>query len=290
MKIEKLVVVGPGLIGGSFALALKSAGKVERVVGVGRSRENLAYALERGMIDEVANLPDAMNDAQLALIAVPVAQTSKVLATMVAHLESRTLITDAGSTKQDVVAAARRELGAHFPRFVPAHPIAGGERSGAQAARSDLFRGKNVVLTPLAETDHEAVDFVAEAWIATGAKVRQMLPEEHDRIFAAVSHLPHLLAFALVHYIAERDNAETLFDFAAGGFRDFTRIASSSSEMWRDIAIANRGTLLFEVENYRYELAKLQQLIEAGDASALHAFFSRAREAREEWLAGKSEQ
>lgn len=290
MKIEKLVVVGPGLIGGSFALALKSAGKVERVVGVGRSRENLAHALERGMIDEVANLPDAMNDAQLALIAVPVAQTSKVLATMVAHLESRTLITDAGSTKQDVVAAARRELGAHFPRFVPAHPIAGGERSGAQAARSDLFRGKNVVLTPLAETDREAVDFVAEAWIATGAKVRQMLPEEHDRIFAAVSHLPHLLAFALVHYIAERDNAETLFDFAAGGFRDFTRIASSSSEMWRDIAIANRGTLLFEVENYRYELAKLQQLIEAGDASALHAFFSRAREAREQWLAGKSEQ
>lgn len=287
--MKKLVVIGAGLIGGSFALALRSAGKVERIAGVGRSRENLLRALDLGVVDEISDTAAALKGAQLVLVAVPVAQTAKVLASLVSHLESETLITDVGSTKQDVVAAARATLGAHFPRFVPAHPIAGGELSGAQAARADLFRGKNVVLTPLAETDSESVDLVTEAWLATGAKVRHMLPEEHDRIFAAVSHLPHVLAFALVHHIASHENAQTLFDFAAGGFRDFTRIASSSPEMWRDISIANRSALLDAIRSYQRELAHLERLVGEADAAGLERLFADARAARERWLAGKGE-
>jgi prephenate dehydrogenase len=286
--VINLVVIGAGLIGGSFALALKSAGVVGRAIGVGRSRDNLARALELGVIDEIAE-PAAVRDADLVLLAVPVAQTTSVLSAITPHLTSQTLITDAGSTKQDVVAAARQTLGAHFPRFIPAHPIAGGEKTGAENARADLFRGRKVVLTPLAETSREALDRVRDIWLATGAHVSDMLPEEHDRVFAAISHLPHILAFALVACVSSKENAATLLDFAAAGFRDFTRIASSSPEMWRDICIANREALLLELDGYQRELGNLQRLIAAADENALYALFSRAREARGNWLTAKGE-
>jgi prephenate dehydrogenase len=289
-KINKLVVIGAGLIGGSFALALKSEKAVKRVVGVGRRPKNLAHALELGIIDETDNIGAALKGADLVLVAVPVAQTASVLNSVTPHLDSSTIVTDAGSTKQDVVAAARRALGAHFARFVPGHPIAGGEQSGAQAARADLFRGRNVLLTPLAETDRHALDYVRDAWLVTGATVREMLPEEHDQVLAAVSHLPHALAFALVDCIAGRENANTLFSFAAAGFRDFTRIAGSSPEMWRDICVANRDALLAELKGYQRELAQLERLIGEGDAAALEQLFTRAREAREKWLVEKGEQ
>ncbi len=259
-------------------------------MGVGRSQENLVRALDLGIVDEIAEASRALKGAELVMIAVPVAQTARVLAEITPYLTTSTIVTDAGSTKQDVVAAARQTMGAHFPRFVPAHPIAGGERSGAQAAQGDLFRDKNVVLTPLAETDREALDFVTEAWLAVGAKVRQMLPEDHDRIFAAVSHLPHLLAYALVDCLAARANAGELFGFAAGGFRDFTRIASSSPEMWRDICLANREALNAELNDYQRELAEVQRLISEANVEALGQLFVRARNARNEWLAGKGEQ
>ncbi len=286
--MKNLVVIGTGLIGGSFALALKSSKTIDRVVGIGRSMQNLARALELGVVDEIGDVT-AVQDADLVLVAVPVAQMRSVLASIVPHLTAATLITDAGSTKQDVIAAARQTLGAHFPRFVPAHPIAGGEKSGAESARDDLFEGKNVVLTPLAETDRDAVDQVRDVWLATGARVRDMLPEEHDRVLAAVSHLPHVLAFTLVDYISSKANADILFDFAAGGFRDFTRIAGSSPEMWRDIALANRAALLDEVTDYRRKLAEFERLLGENDGQALQDLFARAQTARNAWLADKGE-
>jgi prephenate dehydrogenase len=193
---------------------------------------------------------------------------------------------DAGSTKRDVVAAARRALGERLARFVPAHPIAGAEHSGAAAAQAGLFAGKRVVLAPLAETAPDALAQAEAAWRAGGARLSRMTPEEHDAVFAAVSHLPHLLAYALVHDIASRANSAQLFGYAAGGFRDFTRIASSHPEMWRDICTANRDALLAELDQYVSQLRELRPMLEQGDAQALERMFAGAREARARWLNG----
>jgi len=194
------------------------------------------------------------------------------------------VITDGGSTKQDVVSAARASLGARLPRFVPAHPIAGAERSGAGAARADLFDQRHVVLTPLPETASDAQERVSALWSSCGARVSSLTPEAHDRVFAAVSHLPHALAYALVQMIAERPDAGTLFGFAAGGFRDFTRIASSSPEMWRDICLANREALLADLDAYQDILARLRVLVDRTDRDGLERLFRSARDARDAWL------
>ena len=285
-RVEKLVVVGVGLIGGSAALALKRAGRVGRVVGVGRSPQNLATALALGVIDEASpDLADALIGADLVLIATPVGQTDAVFAALAPHLNETTLLTDAGSTKCNVVAAARA-LGRHAPRFVPAHPIAGAERSGAAAARADLFDGKNVILTPGPDTDPQAAAAVESVWAACGANVLRMAAAEHDAVFAAVSHLPHLLAYALVADLAGRANAAQLFAFAASGFRDFTRIAASPPEMWRDIALANRAALLAELDDYAAALDGLRTALAAGDGEALRALFGRASEARRRLFLG----
>jgi len=284
---ERVAVIGVGLIGGSFALALKQAGGCKEVVGVGRDARNLKLARDRGIIDSVAaTIAEAARGADLVLVATPVAQVPAVFSALSAALSDSTLVTDAGSTKRDVVAAARAALGGGLARFVPAHPIAGAELSGAAAAKPDLFRGRKVVLAPLAESAPEAVARVSAAWQACGASIHTMSPEEHDRVFAAVSHLPHVLAYALVHEIAGRDNAAQLFGYAAGGFRDFTRIASSHPEMWRDICIANRDALLAELEHFTNELKALRALLEANDADGLEALFRDAREARDRWLRG----
>ena len=286
-RIEKLVIVGVGLIGGSFALALKEAGVVGRVVGVGRGASNIRRALELGIIDSGGSLDrETLKDADLVLLAVPVRQMPAVMRSMAPLLDPGTVVTDAGSTKQDVVELARREFKASLARFVPGHPIAGTEKSGAEAAFAALFRERKVVLTPLAENERGAIARVRAAWEQCGARVFEMQPQEHDAVLAAVSHLPHVLAFALVDLVAGSKDAERLFSFAAGGFRDFTRIASSSPEMWRDICLANREALLAELDRYRSELAAVRVLIESGDADGLRALFSRAREARERWLKG----
>ncbi|MCU0804645.1 MAG: prephenate dehydrogenase/arogenate dehydrogenase family protein [Burkholderiales bacterium] len=285
-NIDTLVVAGVGLIGGSFALALKQAGAVRRVVGLGRTRASLERAAALGVIDEAADDPaHALAHADLVMLAMPVGQTVAVLERIAPHLRADAVVTDAGSTKRDVIDAARAVLKGAFPRFVPGHPIAGAESSGADAARADLFRGRKTVLTPLAVTDARAVARVAGAWRACGADVREMPAEEHDAVFAAVSHLPHLLAFALVHELAEQPNAATLFDYAAGGFRDFTRIASSHPEMWRDICLANRECVGEALARYRSELDRLQRLLAAGDAEAIERTFAEARAARNAWLA-----
>jgi prephenate dehydrogenase len=289
-RFERVAVIGVGLIGGSFALALKAAGACGRVTGAGRNPQNLRRALELGAIDSIA--PDAAaaaRGADLVLVAAPVAQFERIFAAIAPALGERALVTDAGSTKRDVVAAARKALGAKIARFVPAHPIAGAEQSGAAAARADLFRGKRVVLAPLRENPQEAVARVQAAWEACGARIFRMTPEQHDMVFAAVSHLPHLLAYALVHEIAGRADSAQLFGYAAGGFRDFTRIASSHPEMWRDICVANRDALLAELDRFAAQLAALRPLLERGDAKALERVFAEARAARERWLNGDYE-
>jgi prephenate dehydrogenase len=278
----KLAVIGVGLIGGSFALALKQAKKVSKVVGVGRNAANLKLALERGVIDTIAPDPaTAARDADLVLVAAPVAQFPAIFAALA---ESKALITDGGSTKRDVIAAARKALGKRIARFVPAHPIAGAEKSGAAAAKAELFQDRRVVLTPLKENARASVAAVEAAWSACGAKVSRMDAEEHDAVLAAVSHLPHVLAYALVHDVAKRNNSAQLFSFAAGGFRDFTRIASSHPEMWRDICLANRDRLLQELKLYANELGSIRRLIDKGDGAGLEKLFAAAREARDKWI------
>ncbi len=281
----KLAVIGVGLIGGSFALALKQARRVAQVVGAGRSPVNLRLALERGAIDSIAaDARSAARDADVILVAAPVAQFHGVFAEIGAAISPKAIVTDAGSNKRDVIAAARRALGAKIAQFVPGHPIAGAEKSGAGAASAELFRGRRVVLTPLAENQPGAVEEIQALWAACGANVSRMDAAEHDAVLAAVSHLPHVLSYALVHEVARRPNAEQLFSFAAGGFRDFTRIASSHPEMWRDICVANRDRLVAELERYEDKLRAVKALLEAGDGPALERLFAEAREAREQWL------
>jgi len=285
VRFRKLAVFGVGLIGGSFGLALKDARLVGKVAGIGRSRANLNRALEMGAIDEVAEQPAlALADADLVLVAVPVQQMQAVFGAIAAHLAPDAVVTDAGSTKRDVIEAARVSLGNAFARFVPAHPIAGAERSGAEAASRDLYRNRTVVITPQAETDPQARARVEAAWSSCGARLVEMTAPHHDEVLAAISHLPHALAFALVDMIARRPDATELFAVAGAGFRDFTRIASSSPEMWRDICIANRDLVLRELRAFQSSLTALAGLLEHGDAAALERVFESARTARNAWL------
>ena len=292
--MNKLLIFGVGLIGGSVALALKKAHFVSHIVGVGRNPLGLEKALQIGVIDSICDMQKAnvhnnsslvksIADADMILIAAPVAQTKSILQGIQPHLQLQTVITDVGSTKSDVLACAREILGVQFNQFVGGHPIAGAEKSGVAAATADLFIGKNVVLTPTAETNKHALDSVMQFWQACGANVSEMTAENHDAIFAAVSHLPHLLAFALVDEIAKRPNAKELFSFAASGFRDFTRIAGSHPEMWRDISLANKTALLSELSAYQLELNTLKILLENEDGQGLQALFERASVARNNW-------
>jgi prephenate dehydrogenase len=282
----KVVVIGVGLIGGSFALALKQAGAVHSVVGMGRSREVMNRALELGIVDSVAeSAQDAMRGADLVLLAAPVAQTGPILAQLAPWLEAGTVITDAGSTKCDVVAAARAALGERVRQFVPGHPIAGAESNGPDAALASLYRGKKTVITKLPENLDADVERVALAWRTCGAVIHQLSPQEHDKVFAAVSHLPHLLAYALVDDIAAKPHADLLFQYAASGFRDFTRIAGSSPEMWRDISLANREALLTELDAYLAQLTNLRAMLAISDGAALERVYANAQRARHEWIA-----
>ncbi len=285
MLFERVAVIGVGLIGGSFALALRQAKACGHVVGAGRNRANLELARSRGIIDSIA--PDAVaaaHGADLVLVAAPVAQFPRIFHAVASVLGPKAVVTDGGSTKRDVVAAAREALGRKIAQFVPAHPIAGAEQSGAAAASAELFRDRRVVLTPLPENKEFSLKKVEQAWSACGARISRMDPEKHDALLAAVSHLPHLLAFALVHEIAGRHNAAQLFSYAAGGFRDFTRIASSHPEMWRDICVANRDRLLPEVKSFSEKLQAMQALLESADGAALEKLFAEARAARDEWI------
>jgi prephenate dehydrogenase len=282
-QFKKIVIFGVGLIGGSFALALRRANAVGELIGFGRSAETLRQAQQLGIIDRVGKDYAELADADLVLLATPVGQMADIMKRIAPHLGPHTLITDGGSTKSDVVAAARANLGNKLAQFIPAHPVAGAEQSGAAAARADLYQGKKVVLTPLPENSAVAVARVRQAWELCGATVSELTAEQHDEVFAAVSHLPHLLSFTLVHDLAQRESRDLLLSFAASGFRDFTRIAASSPEMWRDICMANRDALLREVKQYADELYIVYQALENNDATKLEEIFRLSSEVRGGW-------
>ncbi len=297
--LNRIAIIGIGLIGASFGLALKRAGAAATIaattntathtVGIDRDTASLNEAKTIGAIDTAGTIADIAN-ADLVMLAIPVRQIEATLSAMLPYLQPRTIIIDTGSTKQDVVAAARATLGARIGQFVPCHPIAGRERHGPSAAEVALFEGKNIVLTPLPENSAATLASVREVWCATGATVTEMSAATHDAVFAAVSHLPHMLAFALVDELASRPNAKLLFEHAASGFRDFTRIASSSPEMWRDIARNNRDALLAEMDRYLQHATTLRELIATSDAAALEAFMQRAQDARGYWLSRQFDQ
>lgn len=282
--LKKIVILGVGLIGGSFALALRKAGAAEQIVGVGRSQATLLRARELGIIDVIStSIAESLQNADLVLLAAPVAQTEVMLAAIKPYLQKQTVVTDAGSIKGEVVLAARRALGEKIGQFVPGHPIAGLEATGPDAAIAGLYVGKKVVLTPLPENSAEQIAVVSQAWQQCGAIIHQLSPEVHDAVFAAVSHLPHLLAYALVDDIANKPNADLLFQYAASGFRDFTRIAASSPEMWRDISLSNQTAILTELDAYIAQLTRFRTQLAAGDGDAMHAMFSSAQRARQNW-------
>ncbi|MGQ0651426.1 MAG: prephenate dehydrogenase [Betaproteobacteria bacterium] len=287
MRFERVAVLGVGLIGGSFALALKSAGACAHVVGAGRNRANLELARSRGILDSIAaDAIAAAHGADLVLLAAPVAQFQRLFQSIAAVLGPRALVTDGGSTKRDVVAAARAGLGRKVAQFVPAHPIAGGEKSGAAEARADLFRGRRVLLTPLGENNESAVARVRAAWEACGASISTMSAEEHDALLGTVSHFPHLLAYALAQDVATRPNSARLFEIAGAGFRDFTRLASSNPEMWRDICMANKDSMLAELDQFERKLKEIRAKLD--DGAALEKLFAEARDARDKWLSSSS--
>jgi len=285
--IARLVVVGVGLIGGSVAAALKRNQVVDHVIGVGRSKANMQQALSLGIIDEIAHDPgSAVPGADMVLVAVPVKQTAGVLKQLRECVDNGVIVTDAGSTKRDFVRMAREIFGDALRFVVAGHPIAGAERTGVGAADADLFAGKRTVLTPLPDTDPDAIVRVEAMWRACGANVVHMSPEHHDSVFSAVSHLPHVLSYALVELIASRSNAEELFSFAASGFRDFTRIAGSSPEMWRDICAANADQLLRDIDAFQHALSLLAGYIRNGNTEQIEAVFTAAAQARNAWISG----
>ena len=284
-SINKIVLIGVGLIGGSFALGLKKAGITAQIVGVDRNQQALIDAKNLGIIHTIAeSIEQAVLDADFILLAIPVAQTKPTLEAILPFLNKKTILSDAGSTKADVVDSVRKVLGSQSYQFIPAHPIAGREINGPKAALSDLYAGKKVVITKLEENNEQDVELVANLWCACNAKIYYLSPTEHDQVFASVSHLPHLLAFALVDDIANKEKADTLFQYAASGFRDFTRIAGSSPEMWRDISIANREAMLLELDAYMSQLERIRNYLKNSDATSLEAIYYRAQQARLNWI------
>lgn len=282
---NKVVLIGVGLIGGSFALALKKAQAVTQIVGVDRDAGSLRVAQSLGMIDHFTeDIAAAVADANLIFIATPVAQTARILSAIYPYLQAHTIVTDAGSTKSDVVVAARTALKEKIAQFVPAHPVAGREKNGPEAAIPDLYAGKKVVITALPENAALTLAQVEQAWVVCGAMIHHLSPQEHDQVFASVSHLPHLLAYALVDDIAEKPHADRLFQYAASGFRDFTRIAGSSPEMWRDISLANRDAIVQELDSYSAKLSQLRASLMAQDSAGLEVMYRRAQAARVNWI------
>lgn len=287
VAIRRLTIVGVGLIGGSLARALREAGQVGEVVGCGRGRENLDKAVELGVIDRFSHdVGEAVEGADMVFLAVPLGAMADTFAALKGHLADDAVVTDGGSAKASVVDACRQGLGVVSPNFVPGHPIAGTEQSGVEASFADLYRSRRVILTPLAQTDAGALQRVRAMWESCGSEVSILSVEHHDFVLAATSHLPHMLAFGLVDTLARLDETDEVFRYAAGGFRDFSRIASSNPVMWRDICVANRAALGDLLERFAVEMADLASSIRAGDGERLLEIFQRAKEARDRYVDG----
>lgn len=287
--ISNLCVIGTGLIGGSFCLALKQACAIDKITGAGRSEETLLKAQRLGIIDEYkTDIAAAVKDADVVFVSVPLGATRSVFEKIEAGLtkagNQHAIITDAGSSKLEVQHIADEVFGANACRFVAGHPIAGTENSGPAAAFAELYQDRRVILTPAASTDKAAIKLVTALWQITGASVEVMAAEHHDKVLAATSHLPHVLAFGLVHCLENMDDIEDIFRFAAGGFRDFTRIASSDPTMWRDICLNNRKPILEMMQRYKDELDMLYNALESADGDKLMEVFTHAKNTRDKFI------
>ena len=276
-------IIGVGLIGGSIGLAFKEAGLTDRVLGYGRTRANLEISLQLGAIDQIVALPTLVKDSDLIIICAPVAQSKDIFQSIIQDLKPGTLVIDVGSTKMDVIAAAKEVMTDRVGQFIPCHPIAGGAQHGAGAAQLDLFQGRQMIICPLLENLPSDIERISACWQRVGSKVFKMSAMEHDHIFAAVSHLPHILSYALMLQIANAEDAQKKFIHAGAGFRDFTRIAGSSPEMWKDIALANQDAILKELDAYLVILEHMKLAIKNRDAATLESMFRIASNSRNDW-------
>lgn len=286
--INKLVIIGLGLMGGSLAKALKEQGAVGEVVATGRREESLKKGLQAGVIDSYSlNLAEAVKNADVVIIATPTLVAEQVLADLAPLITEQMIVSDVASVKGNIQRAAERIFTAVPKNLVLAHPVAGSEQSGVDAARADLYAKHRVILTPLENTDAKAVSVIRAMWQACGAEVVAMPVAEHDAVLAATSHLPHVLAYALVDALAQNGAAEDIFRFAAGGFRDFTRIASSDPQMWHDIVLANQEAVLGGIDGYISHLQGLRESIASRDGEAIYQCFDRAKKARDDHFLGQ---
>ncbi len=289
--LDRVCIIGVGLIGGSFARALKRGALCTHVVGCGRSEASLRRAVELGVVDSWSTSPaEAVAGADLVLLATPLSAMPALLSAIRPALAPQAVVTDVGSAKAAVVDAVIEAYGRVPPNFVPGHPIAGTENSGVDASFAELFDRHRVILTPLPETDRQALALVRRLWRQIGAEVSEMEVAEHDQVLAATSHLPHVLAFALVATLAEKSERQKIFDYAAGGFRDFTRIASSDPLMWRDICIDNSRAILDVLQEFRAGLDRLAAAIEARDGERIIEVFRDAKQARDQLIADRRKQ
>ena len=281
-RVDTVCIIGTGLIGGSLALAIRQAGFCKEIVGAGRTEATLVKAVELGVIDRYdTSISNAAEDADIVVVCVPLGSMHAVFEQINAAEIENTIITDAGSAKQSVIDDAEFVFGAGFRNFVPGHPIAGTEQSGVGAAFPELYQNRRVILTPTENTSVDALEKVRAMWQSAGAEVETMSAEHHDLVLAGTSHLPHLLAFGLVDCLNNLEDVDEIFRFAAGGFRDFTRIASSDPVMWRDICLSNRDQVMVMMRRYSVEMEKMYKALEAGDGEKLREIFERAKQARD---------
>ncbi len=284
LNINKLCIIGVGSMGGSLARALRENNAVESIVGYGRNLQHLTEAKKLGVVDEIStNLGDAISNAEVIVIATPLGAMPALFSEMKNFDTSSSVMTDVGSAKHFVIEAAMKAYGELPSNLVPAHPIAGTEKSGVEAAQADLFQHRRVILTPQDNTDLSALELIRSMWQACGAEVIDMQTEHHDEVLAATSHLPHMLAYSLVDTLARMDDQQEIFDYAAGGFRDFTRIASSDPQMWHDICIANREQLTKILHAFNEDLQRLTKAVEQGDSQFLKDTFTSAKKARDKF-------
>jgi len=284
-KINTLCVIGTGLIGGSLSLALKEKNYCEKIIGAGRSEETLQQAQKLGIIDSYSTqISEAVSEADMIFVSVPLGAMQTVFEQIKPALKDHAIVTDAGSAKQNVIAIAQQVFANKVARFVAGHPIAGTENSGPAAAFPELYNERRVILTPTADTQQSAIEQVEAMWQATGANVETMDALHHDKVLAATSHLPHAIAYALVDCLASMDDIDEVFRFAAGGFRDISRIASSDPVMWRDIFMQNREQILDMMQRYKDELDLIYNALESEDAQSLEALFTRAKKSRDQFV------
>lgn len=285
MLIEHLSIIGVGLIGGSLARALRKAKLVGRVTGCNRCEETLKKAVELGVIDDYTlDVSEAIKGADVVVIGTPLSVTEKLLPRIAEAMDAKTILTDVGSAKGSVVNAARAALGENFSKFVPGHPIAGTEQSGVEASFAELFIDHRVILTPVEETCDKAHKLITDMWQAVGADVIDLEVAHHDEVLAATSHLPHMLAYALVDCLASMQERDEIFKYAAGGFADFTRIASSNPDMWHDICFSNRDALLKTLDKFSENIDQIKSAIESSDSKELLKIFKRAKQARDKFV------